>query len=736
MRVEDMAMERGLRSTTVVGTLLLFVLFLGVTLSSSATGATQPRLSASLENNDGRAGACYSFYPDEFAGTGRPYMPLAYAAGSRWDRFDFVWPNLQRPDGSWKTDGIDAYDTLVNDLCDADLDIVGILLWTPDWAASSGVRGHLVPQMGERPPGWYSRVGTDRPESPSNPAVAAAASAPPRGLYQEWHDWTESDGDPINYWGRFVYQIVTRYGDRVRHWEMWNEPEWSYFWTGTSSDYAQLLKVGYQATKAACPNCQVLFGGLHYWANPDYYKWVLNTLRDDPEAAESDYFFDVMSVHLYSRSSNAFDVVNDIRSGMKARISDHPIWLTETGVPVWDDARANPATVKYDYAATQQEAAAYVIQSYANAWAADVSRYFFFRTHDADMSEYFGLMRNDRSPRPAYDAFQVATTYLISPTLVTRQAEDQGVRRVTLWGTPRGKVSVLWNETPVPVDFRYGATLSTAVCVDQEGGAQVLHAAEGAYDVRLPGATANLVTNPDDYFIGGEPYLIIEEDTVPPSDAAVQPLPTTTYSHTIPISWSASDVQAGIWGVEVQVREGQSGAWVDWLGLAETQGVWLADYDTGEHDTLYCFRVRAWDHAGNLGPWSEAQRCTRLDMDREVHVSVETVFGDENGNGDWDVEGDEVALDTLSFRLVDSSGSDVVTPQCSASWELTATLRANDYIFVFEPSNWPSPPPGWLPWRKQINLKPGATTWELIDQVIGLPRHRSSSYLPFAADDG
>ena len=36
----------------------------------------------------------------------------------------------------------------------------------------------------------------------------------------------------------------------------------------------------------------------------------------DAEAASNKHFFDVMSVHLYSRSSNAYDVVSSIRSGM------------------------------------------------------------------------------------------------------------------------------------------------------------------------------------------------------------------------------------------------------------------------------------------------------------------------------------------------------------------------------------------------------------------------------------
>ncbi|HHS96355.1 MAG TPA: hypothetical protein ENK08_00415, partial [Chloroflexi bacterium] len=400
---------------------------------------------------DGRAGMCYSFYdPPE-----RPYLTLALNAGSRWDRFDFVWPNIEPSNDQWN---FSAYDDLVNDLHAAGVNIVGILLWTPGWAVSPDcqLEGQALSRPTQPSPHRYA---------PPPPAGTLSTSAepktcPPRGLDLPWND-------PGNYWGDFVYTVVSRYGDRVKYWEVWNEPDYcdpGYIcsWSGTSVDYAQLLKVGYQATKAACPDCTVLFGGLHFWANPSFYRWVLNVLNDDPAAAENNYFFDVMSLHTYSRSWDAYWLVETVRDGMLDFVPEHPIWLTEVGIPVWDDDSVDPDPTPYIWAATQDEAAAYVIQTYANAWAAHVERYFYFRTHDADMAEYYGLIRNDLSLRPAYVAYQVATTYMVSPTMVTNWNYSNGVRRVTLWGTPRGKISVLWNRIPTSTVFSYPATLPTA----------------------------------------------------------------------------------------------------------------------------------------------------------------------------------------------------------------------------------------------------------------------------------
>ena len=705
------------------------LILLGIVSNSSAADLAEIIPLTPATEAARRAGMCYSFYPD--GGSDRPFMPLAYQAGSRWDRFDFVWPNLEHEDGSWRDEGRQAYDTLVNDLTYAGFDMVGILLWTPDWAATGGVTASSAPEDRQRPPGWYAPV-PGAVESYGPLSVGSAASSPPRGLGQSWDDWTTDDGDPINYWGRFVYKVVDRYGDRVKHWEMWNEPEWSYFWTGTSSDYAQLLRVGYQATKAACPDCRVLFGGLHYWANKDYYKWVLNSLADAPDAPANRYFFDVMSLHLYSRSSNAYEVVSDVRSHMKELASEHPIWLTETGVPVWDDASVDPHPDKYDYAASRGEAAAYVIQSYANAWASGVERYFFFRTHDADMWEYFGLIRNDRSLRPAYEAYQVAATHLVSPTMTTRTTYGVGVQLVTLWGTREGKVSVLWNTTPGTFEFEYPATLSRARVVNRRGDEQIVTATDGVYRLSLPGATANLVSDPDDYFIGGEPYLVIEEDTVAPSKAVVDPLPSTTDPPKVTINCGASDDAAGIWGYELEVQR-NGGGWEKWGGI-HSAPVTFSDGDKG---ATYCFRVRAWDRAGNPGPWADRVPCTTfgaVEAKRDVRVEVGLVFRDQDGDGVQD--SGESTVNNARFRFMDENGKIVAGPYTGASWTFDATVSLGNYVLIISPEDGSPLPPGWLSWHLPVTVGPGDSVLTVDRASVGLLPHRFSRFFPVIARNG
>ena len=611
---------------------------------------------------DGWAGACYSFYENPE----RPYVQMALDAGSRWDRFDFNWPNIEPSDNNWN---LAAYDSLVNDLHSAGTSMIGIPLWTPDWAATGGLRGLQVPSFDRRPPGWYA----PGPRASWTPMAISAASSPPEGLGLPWND-------PNNHWANYVYTIVSRYGDRVKHWEMWNEAEWDYFWTGSEADYAQLLKVGYRATKAACPDCTVLFAGLHYWDDPTFFERVLDVLNDDPVAPQSNYFFDVMSVHLYSRSSNPYSIVNSIRSRMKAYVPDHPIWLTETGASIYD----GPAPgVRTDYSVTEAESAAYLIQSYASALAADVKRYYWFRVHDADMAEHFGLVRNDRSLRPAYVAYQVATTVLVSPTFVTRAPTGSHVR-VTLWGTPRGKVSVLWNESPVTGVYTLPAALPTATLVDRWGVTRTVTATDISdsaaeylvYTATLPAATASRVSDPNDYFVGGDPLIVIESEAPnEPPAATIRPLPALTYVRTFTVTWEGQDNQSGVWLYDVQVRDGD-GDWSTWQhSTTATSGQF-----TGQHGHTYYFRVQATDRVGNRGTWPEdSQAHTTLHLPNTLHLSIAVFFADENRNDLWDEPTsvtNEITLTAVDLRFLNEASQDVVSPTVGSRCEFTAAVHS------------------------------------------------------------
>jgi hypothetical protein len=98
----------------------------------------------------------------------------------------------------------------------------------------------------------------------------------------------------------YVSAVADRYKGRVEAYQIWNEPNLAREWGGrppTPSEYTAMLKVGYEAVKAADPGAIVISTGL------------APTTRDDAQAMPDVYFvegmyeagaapyFDVLGVH-------------------------------------------------------------------------------------------------------------------------------------------------------------------------------------------------------------------------------------------------------------------------------------------------------------------------------------------------------------------------------------------------------------------------------------------------------
>jgi len=302
------------------------------------------------------------------------------------------------------------------------------------------------------------------------------------------------------------------------------------------------------------------------------------------------------------------------------------------------------------------------------------------------MSEYFGLIRNDHSLRPAYTAYQVATSYLISPTFVTRELTGSH-RSVTLWGTPRGKVSVLWNNAPDTGVYTLPATLPTATFVDRLGVTETVTATAGAYTFTLPGATANLVSNENDYIIGGDPLIVVESETPnEPPTSTVHPLPGAGGSPTVTVTWEGQDNQSGVWLYDVQVRDGDDGEWTGW----QLSTLITSSQFAGQYGHTYYFRSRATDRVGNRGAWPETpQTHTTFNATATLQISIGTFFTDKNRNDLWDdpITGtnsllyNEITLTQVSLRLLDGARHDVFTPIVTSPWAFSTTIYYTGHLY-------------------------------------------------------
>ena len=199
-------------------------------------------------------------------------------------------------------------------------------------------------------------------------------------------------------WLRYIGGVVSRYGNSVHNWEVWNEPDIPHFWGGTPAEYARLLALSYDLIKRLDPTATVVLGGLGFHdfegQEPDGF---LRSILADPEhpAARS---FDVASIHHFGSADQATERIQLLRARLKeAGVGDRPVWLTETG-----QASEPELTYAPDFAGLDGQAAwARLMLPFLVQLGFD--RVFWFQLFDPpDDDRGLGLLDSDLTPRPVF----------------------------------------------------------------------------------------------------------------------------------------------------------------------------------------------------------------------------------------------------------------------------------------------------------------------------------------------
>jgi len=475
--------------------------------------------------------------------------------GAWWDRWPLYWSGVETSPGVYQWASVD---TALRDALAQGFEVSLILLGTPGFYATGG--------LPLRPPVGGSILRRSEARTPGAP-IAIAAASPPAGLYAPiFTDGTDRPGPSKiinleNRWAAFVYQAVARYrpggvasrevpgwpaGRGVRDWEIWNEPDLSFFWSGSAADYARLLRVAAIAARQADPQARILFGGLAIFEKPNWLREVLTVLQNDPDPQLRDafgWYFDILPVHSYSYAWQTFRYLNQVKGTLGAFGLTKALWVNESGLPVWDDHPGPTWDPDSAYRGTKEEAAAYVVQSAAYAIWSGARVIFHFMLHDdcgngPEAHDAFGLYRNptpapcypsDAGARPAAAAYRLVSTHLRDAKPLWRWRSTNGR---TDWGACSGQVEwfafqrpdgarvlLAWTRMETPATITVTATAPRGVVYDvRTGVATSVTPVDGVYTFSLPGATNyNTPTwcNPGrrkqgEAAVGGLPLFLVE----------------------------------------------------------------------------------------------------------------------------------------------------------------------------------------------------------------------------------
>ena len=214
-------------------------------------------------------------------------------AGIRWLRVDFSWAGIESPQGSWKYEHIDR---VVRETEENGLHILPLLLYNVAWA---------------------------------NPA------------------WQHLD-----LWLAYVEKTVSRYRDKFRYWEIWNEP--NLFWDSPNgADYTILLEATCRKIREIDPGIRIVYGGT---------SGIPAEFFEQSFLAGAGEFFDVLNIHPYRGRMTSVELsegyeedLDSLRRLMaKYDLADREIWVTEMGWSTWTPLNGSNRT-EFHEKITQRE---------------------------------------------------------------------------------------------------------------------------------------------------------------------------------------------------------------------------------------------------------------------------------------------------------------------------------------------------------------------------------------------
>lgn len=228
------------------------------------------------------------------------------ASGVKWVRMIPNWSSIETSQGVYNTSYLAALDQSINRFVSRDVNVVLSIGMTPQWASTL-------------------------PTAP-------------------WPDFAKVRPSNWAYWENFISFLANRYNNKVFHWEIWNEPDYNAFWTGSVAEYAELLKRASPIIKGVNSNNKVLLGGLAMQSTPTTESYGLGTFFDQVMAVSGvSAAFDIVNYHAYGKMNRHILMHKGMQDVIaKYSIQSKPLWITETGYSQ-SSSSSDLETLKADY---------------------------------------------------------------------------------------------------------------------------------------------------------------------------------------------------------------------------------------------------------------------------------------------------------------------------------------------------------------------------------------------------
>jgi hypothetical protein len=282
-----------------------------------------------------------------------------------WDAF-VSWPDLEPSKGAWQFDTLDRYVALAEK---KQVEILLPLGLSPTWASARG----------------------NEPSIYGKPGYAAEPA-------------------DLNDWRNYVRTVAQRYRGRIRHYEIWNEPNLKGFYTGSVPQMLTLAREAYVILKEVDPSIVVVSPSATGADNGPL--WLKEYL-----AGGGGRYADIIGYHLYvspHAPEAMVPLAGKVKSIMKSQGINKPLWNTEAG---WG---------KNKTFANADEQAAYVARSFILNWASGVDRFYWYAWDNKDWTS-LRMTSDAYNPTPAATAYAELQKWLVGAQMSSCLPDSKGV---------------------------------------------------------------------------------------------------------------------------------------------------------------------------------------------------------------------------------------------------------------------------------------------------------------------
>lgn len=290
---------------------------------------------------------------------GRNFEDLYYLFDSteiKWARVDFIWNQIEPEKNMFN---FYFYDNLYLEAKEKKINLLPVLGYTAFWASSAAEN-----------------------------ILEERDKYPPKNLQD---------------YANFVYQVVNRYKEGIKYWEIWNEENIPLFWKPFPNPklYAKLLKLSYISAKKADPSCKIVMGGVA-GIDLSFIESVIKEIGTN--------YFDIVAIHPYTplgyspeRGALA-ENIEKLKKLLQKYKCSKSIWITEIGWPTHTG-------ISHGWIGVSEETQAnYLVRSYLISLKCGVEKIFWYDfRNDGEDKTYFehnqGLLKFDYTPKPSMYAY-------------------------------------------------------------------------------------------------------------------------------------------------------------------------------------------------------------------------------------------------------------------------------------------------------------------------------------------